>query len=387
MKIGINALFIRPGINGGTETYTRELVSHLGEMHTNDHFIVYGLDPQLASWCAPFSNFEYVQIAIRSSVPLRIVYEQTAFVRRVQRDGVDVLFCPGYVAPLAGNFPIVTTIHDMFAFVYPQYLSKARTIYWRIMLPLTMKRSNRIIAVSNNTAADICRFYPAYASKLRVIREAANELFRSANSKTQIAGDVPSSFLLGVSTLQPLKNLRNLLLGYAASRQEHGVEAHLILIGRDAMGTVASLAKELGIGRYVHLTGFVPFEDLLRYYRSAMAFVSASLYEGFGLPLLEAMTCGCPVLCSRTSIFQEIAGDAALFFDPLEPAEIGRSIAQIAFDARLREKLQLKGFENLARFSWKRAAEEVYEILCSVVLKKSGVPATESLATAKGRCL
>jgi len=378
MRIGIDALFIRPGINGGTETYTREMIRALGELGTDDEFIVYGVYPELGAWCSPYRNFRFVRIALGRSVPVRILYEQTVFVRRVKLDSIDVLFCPGYVSPLWGSFPVVTTIHDMLAYVYPQHLTKARTLYWRTMLPLTMRRSSRIITVSANTADDVRRYLPAHAGKVRIIKEAADARFCPANAGQETPSTAkPHAFLLAVSTLQPMKNVRNLLLGYADARQKHGLNADLVLVGRDAMGTVTSMAREFGIADRVRLTGFLPFAQLLHYYHSAVAFVSASLYEGFGLPVLEAMKCGCPVACSRTSIFQEVAGDAALYFEPLDKQEIGRCLAEIANDEGLRNRLRHKGLERAAGFSWKRAAEQLCDTLHSLSPKQAATTAAK----------
>ena len=368
MKIGINALFIRPGVNGGTETYTREMVKQFGAICTKDEFVLYGTDSQLADWCREYRNCEFREVGMQwKNVPYRIAYEQTAFAGKLRQDGIDVLFSPGYVTPLLGTFPTVTTIHDMFAYVYPQYLHRARVLYWRTMLPLSMRRSARVIAVSENTAADIRKYLPEFGDKVRVVREAAEDRFCPPDSQSRKPAGAPKvPYLLGVSTIQPFKNVPNLIRGYARARKDHGVMWDLVLIGRDAMGNVKSLAKELRISEHVHLTGYVETDELIRYYQCAEAFVSASVYEGFGLPVLEAMACGCPVVCARTSIFTEIAGDSALMFDPFDVAEIAERIAQLWRDPAEREELRRRGLAKAAEYSWARAATELHGIFHEV---------------------
>ncbi len=362
MKIGINALFIRPGINGGTETYTRELIRNFGALGLPDEFVVYGIYPEIADWCAPFGNFSFRRIPLVRSMPLRIVYEQTAYPRIVERDRIDVLFSPGYVGPLRGRFSSVVTVHDMFSFVCPQYLTRTRALYLRAMLPRGIKRSHAVIAVSETTAGDIVRFFPFAAAKLRVVQEAADERFRPGPAALADAG-LAEPYLLSVSTIWPVKNQANLIRGYAEARREFGVRHHLVMVGRDAMGTMQALAGDLGVSEFVHFTGFIPFEKLLAYYRSAAVFVAPSLYEGFGLPVLEAMACGCPVICSAIPVFKEVAGDAALSFEPLDTAGLASQIARLVSDTGLADSLRKKGLETARQYSWRSAAEQTYAVL------------------------
>ncbi|CAN5830004.1 glycosyltransferase family 1 protein [soil metagenome] len=382
MKIGINLLYIRPGINGGTETYAREMIAHLGALESEAEFIVYGLYPELRAWCEEFDNFRYHQVELPLlAVPARILYEQTAFVRLLERSGIDALFSPGYVTPLWGDFQKITTVHDMFGFVCPQHFSRARSLYWRSLIPSSVRSSDAVVAVSDTTAADIERFIPEARAKLHVLKESVRSDLtpgpsRGAGPPERPRSRLPERYILSVSTLKPIKNIATLLQAFAllGERYEGGVD--LVLVGRDELGSLRSLAEELGIGEHVHFAGYVPSEELPLYYRAAAAFVLPSHYEGFGLPTLEAQACDCPVICSRTPALVEVAGEAALFFDPRSPEELAAVLATLLRDDGLADRLRAAGQRNLERFSWADSAARLHALINVLVRNGSAADGT-----------
>jgi glycosyltransferase involved in cell wall biosynthesis len=373
MKIAVNLLYIRPGVNGGTETYAREMIAHLGALESDAEFVVYGLYPELRAWCEKFDNFRYqrVELPLRS-VAVRILYEQTAFVRLLERSGIDALFSPGYVTPLWGRFRRITTVHDMFAFVCPQHISRARALYWRVLIPWSVRRSDAVVAVSDTTAADIERFIPAARGKLHVLKESVRSDLSPASSSgaafTERPGlGLPERYILSVSTLKPIKNIATLLKAFALLRERDDAGVELVLVGREELRSLRRLAEDLGIVEHVHFAGYVPEDELPLYFRAAAVFVLPSHYEGFGLPALEAQACDCPVVCSRTPALVEVAGEAALFFDPGSATELAGALATLLRDAELADRLRAAGRSNLERFCWTSSAAGLHALIAALV--------------------
>lgn len=364
-RIGVNLLFVRPGLNGGTETYARDMTTHLIKAsESTSEIVIYASSSKLLSWFAEFPNVQFRAIdGLSKRVWLRIIYEQLFFSRVLERDEIDVLFSPGYVSPLWGKYLSIITIHDMFAFVCPQFISRPRSIYWRAMLPLSMNRANAVIAVSDTTANDIVRFFPDVRDKIKVIKESVSteveKSFRRA--KSQKPSRPPASpYILAVSTIKPIKNISKLVEAFALILQKCHVDLDLVLVGRDALGTIRDQAKRLGLDEKVILTGYVSDEELYDYYASASVFVLPSFYEGFGLPILEAMYCGCPVACSSAPALKEVGGDAAVYFDPNSTADMARAILD---GIEQRQELVRKGYLNLEKYSWMRGAEDLSKVI------------------------
>ncbi len=264
--------------------------------------------------------------------------------------------------PLRG-VPTVLTVHDLFFRHYPQYHKPLNRWYLNLTLKLYCTRATAIIAVSEYTRQDVIRTYGLPPEKVRVIYEAAAPVFHPQPpeevARVRQRYGLPESYILAVSTIEPRKNFTRLLKAFERLHAE-GLSDGLVIVGRKGWlyeeffrALEASPARQA-----VCFPGYVLDDDLPALYTGAQAFAFPSLAEGFGLPLLEAMSCGTPSVCANVTSLPEISGDAALLVDPLDVEAIAAALRQVVTDLSLRERLRIKGMERAASFTWERAAQE-----------------------------
>jgi glycosyltransferase involved in cell wall biosynthesis len=352
-RIGVNALYLIPGGVGGTEIYLRELLAAFASLDTvNEYFVFTNLETG-QDLTPRQANFHWKPQAVHAVYrPARILWEQTVLPLEVWRYNLDVLFNPGFTAPLLTRCPMVTTFHDLQHKRYPEYFRRFDLPFWRFLLWAAAHRSRRLIAVSEATRADLLRFYRIPEDRVTVIPHGVNpEFFRLDRSRIE-------PYLLCVSTLHPHKNIEGLVRAYARKPREQT----LILAGLRGFQTAAveALIADLGVAERVTIPGWLPREELMRLYERAHAFVYPSTFEGFGMPVLEAMAAGIPVACSDFPALREVAGDsdAVLYFDPLDEDAIAIALDRISTDTELRRKLAAAGPDRARPFSWRRAAEK-----------------------------
>ena len=273
--------------------------------------------------------------------------------------------------PLRG-VPTVLTVHDLIFRHLPQHHKRLNRWYLNMTLPLYCRRAGHIIAVSELTRRDLISSYRLPAEKITTVYEAADPQFRpqlaQACAAIRSRYNLPERFILFVSTLEPRKNLVRLLAAWEPLYQA-GVAPHLVIAGKQGWlyGEFAVALERSPARDGVILTGYFPDGDLPALYSAAEAFVFPSLFEGFGLPVLEAMACGTPVACSGSSTLPEVAGGAALFFDPEDVEAIRSALSEMLTHADLREDLRRRGLAQSERFSWERAGQEtlaVYRRVC-----------------------
>jgi len=259
--------------------------------------------------------------------------------------------------------PTVLTVHDLIFRHLPEHHKPLNRWYLRWALPLYCRRADRVIAVSEATRQDLLGAYDLPPEKVRVIHEAAAPRFRPTSDAEQAEVraryGLPARYLLFVGTLEPRKNLTRLLRAWTALRRR-GEVPPLVLVGARGWLIDAFFAalERSACREDVILPGYVADGDLPAVYGGATAFVFPSLYEGFGLPPLEAMACGTPVACSNVSSMPEVVGDAAVTFDPRDGAAMTEALRRIVRDADLRAELRTRGVQRAAQFSWARAARE-----------------------------
>jgi glycosyltransferase involved in cell wall biosynthesis len=267
--------------------------------------------------------------------------------------------------------PTVLTVHDLIFLQTPEHHKPLNRWYLRWTLPLYCRRADHIIAVSETTRRDLIAAYDLPPEKISVIYEAADPRFYpqppAVQSQIRAAYGLPDQYLLYVGTIEPRKNLERLLAAWAPLYRSGDCPA-LVIIGKRGWlseGFFAAL-EDSPARQGVLLTGYVPDQDLPALYSSATTFVWPSLYEGFGLPPLEAMACGSPVVCSNASSLPEVVGDAALLFNPENTDELRERLRYVVRDEALRRDLRARGLARAAAFSWQRTAEEtvrVYEMV------------------------
>jgi glycosyltransferase involved in cell wall biosynthesis len=328
---------------GGTEIYLRELLAALGRIDSaNDYFIFANLETT-ADLVPKQANFHWKPQAVHAkSRPARILWEQFALPIETARYKLDVLFNPGFTGPLLGRCPSVTVFHDLQHKRHPEYFRWFDLPFWKLLLWVSAHRSRRLIAVSEATRADLHRYYRLPAERVIAVHHGVDQALRSLPPSSE------EKILLCVSTLHPHKNLDRLIRAYARRKPEF----KLVIAGMRGFyaDAIYKLIAELGVADSVTITGWIAREELYKLYARAHAFVYPSTFEGFGMPVLEAMAAGIPVACSDIPPLREVAGDAALFFDPGSEEAISTALDRIISDSQLRRDLAATGRDSREAF-------------------------------------
>lgn len=365
MRIGIDATAL-PRQRLGAANYTVCLTRELLEASAADEFVIF-TKPAQSGLFGTAKNATLVAAALPFRT-YRLAWEQLALPGLAQRYRLDLLHSPHYTVPLALGCPSVVTFHDMSFFLYPRTHQLYRKVFFRTMIPWAARRASAIIAPSQSTRADIVRLLRVPQDQVRVVHHGVAPVFHPVPESLACAEllkkyGLRRPYLLYVGNLEPRKNVPALLRAYNQLLQE-GLSASLVLAGtRGWIDTpIGETVRKLGLGERVRFLGYVEQEDLPTLYSSAAAFVYPSLYEGFGLPVLEAMACGAAVVTSNTSSMAEIAGDAALLVDPLDVGALAQALSKILRDPRLGADLRRRGIERAKGFTWERAAVRTLEV-------------------------
>jgi len=353
MRIGVNALYLIPGGVGGTETYLRALLSALAKLDPVNEYFVFTNRETGADLVPRQSNFHHEPQGLRAvNRVARLVWEQTLLPLAAARRGIEVMFNPGFTSPIICGRPQVTVFHDLQHKRHPEYFRWFDLPAWNFFLYWSARVARTVLADSNATAADLERFYGLRGSKVRTVPLGVGPEFFTVAERRR-----PEPFILGVSTLHPHKNLDGLLRAFALFRKTQP-EYRLVVCGLHGFFTteLQALRGELGLGESVQFPGWIPKADLLDLYARASAFIYPSRFEGFGLPVLEALAAAVPSACSRVEPLDSIAGEAALKFDPSDVAEIAACMEQLVTDGALRDRLALAGPARAAEFTWRATA-------------------------------
>jgi glycosyltransferase involved in cell wall biosynthesis len=299
------------------------------------------------------------------AAPMYSLREQWRVARAIP-SGTDLFWAPHYNIPLAHRGRLLVTLHDLLHLAMPEFVPGVhRRAYARVVFAAVRRRAAHLICVSEFTASEAMRLLDLPAARMTVVHQGVDEAWFHPPA-TPLEPERP--FLLYIGNVKPHKNLRRLVEAFAALRDE--IPHHLLLVGRregliTADTEVARLAGPLG--ERVRFTGEVDDAALRRYLGAADALVLPSLYEGFGLPALEAMAAGCPVLASTAASLPEVCGDAALYFDPRSTAELVEAIRRLVRDPALGEELRERGAARARRFTWERCARETGAVLDGVL--------------------
>jgi glycosyltransferase involved in cell wall biosynthesis len=268
--------------------------------------------------------------------------------------------------PLCG-VPTVLTVHDMIFTLFPQHQKRLNFWYLNATMPLYCRRADAIVTVSESSKRDIVKHYGLVSNKITVIYEAASPEFvpapESVVEQARSRYGLPDQFLIHVGTIEPRKNLTRLIEALQCLRDE-GLTIPLVVTSAKGWlyDSFFRRLEELEIRNTVHFTGYVPAADLPVLYNAATVAALPSVYEGFGLPMLEAMACGTPVVSSSASCLPEIGGDAACYFDPYSVEEMANAIRDVWADTDLQAEMRHRGLAQASRFSWARAAEETLAV-------------------------
>jgi glycosyltransferase involved in cell wall biosynthesis len=365
---------------GGIGRYVQELIGALVALDEDADYTLFcnrvrkgkaGAEPRLAP---PLHGLPRLTTALGDK-PWRLSV-LLAHLLRMPQDrlfaGVDLFHATDHVLPYLAGVRTVFTLHDLTFRLCPETHSPANRWYLTVMMGRFLRAAGAIVAVSECTRRDAMRLYGLEESQVRVIYPGVGPQFRPADPGEVAAirrrYGLPEQLILYVGTIEPRKNLPVLLRAYSALRQR-GCEHHLAIVGREGWRSHGfwQTLRDLGLDGEVLMPGYVPDADLPALYAAAEVFVFPSLYEGFGLPVLEAMACGTPVVCSAASSLPEVAGQAALLVPPKDVGALAGAIERLLGDPALRARLRAEGLARARRFTWEaaaRATQEVYAGLC-----------------------
>ncbi len=377
MRIGINALFMIPGIVGGSETILRNLISKLASIDHDNEYVLFTNMENSGSFNLEEPNFLEVRCPIPARFrPARILWEQFILPIQCRRHKIDLLHSPGYVSPITLPCPSVVSILDMNYFFFPQDWSKLALLSLKILVPLSARSSREIIALSQSSKRDVVKALKIPEDRINVTYMGVDKIFHPHHTRPEILKiknrmGIKGNFILSVANSHPHKNLRRLLQAYHILRKDRGITHQLLLAGnpgRDHLELMRTVRK-LGIDQEVIFTGYLPGHQMPLVYQAADLFVFPSLYEGFGLPILESMACGTPVVSSNAASLPEVVGKAGILVDPYDIDEMAEAMYRVLSDKSVAEELTKRGLEQSKKFSWTETARKTLAIYEKVMIR------------------
>lgn len=365
MRIAIDAHAVGTGL-GGNESYATNLIEALAAIDSVNEYTLYVTRREAV---AKFSN-RWPNFAVRQTRPhtplIRIPLTLSAELRK---NPVDVLHVQ-FTAPPFAPCPVVVSIHDLSFEHLPETFNRRSRAQLRLTVRRSARKATQILALSEHTRADIISTYGISPDRVTAIPLAAADRFRPITDERELQRvrhtyEIAGDYILTVGSIQPRKNLNRLISAYVRLHQdERRALPKLVIVGRQAwlFGETLRAIRESGFSDSIILTGYVPDADLPALYSGARCFVYPSFFEGFGLPPLEAMKCGVPVIAGNRTSLVEVVGDAGLLVDPLDPAAIAQALSRVLNEPNLREELSLKGLSRSSLFDWKDTAKRTLEV-------------------------
>jgi glycosyltransferase involved in cell wall biosynthesis len=374
MKFSVDAHAIGRHLTGN-EVYVRNLLNEFAALDSESEFVTYLSTDDASPWVpARFSSRR-----VSTNPFVRLGFELS---RNLRQDRPDLLHVQ-YTAPLACPVPVVVSVHDVSFLEHPEFFPRYRALQLRWSVSRTIRSAAKILTLSDFSREAIQRAYSVDPDDIVVASLAAGLDFRPLHIDNAVDAvrsrfQLPAPFILSVGDLQPRKNQIGLIHAFAELVKNYPQLRHrLVLAGKETWFApkVRQAARESGVGDRIRFLGFVTDKDLLYLYNACDLFVFPSFYEGFGLPILEAMACGRAVTCSNTSAMPEVADGAAILFDPYSSSEMTRAMADLLRDAELRARMERLGQQRAAHFSWQQSARKTLEVYYAVAERnRRGVP-------------
>jgi len=367
VKVGINLLFLLPGVVGGTETYATNLLQAVAKISDSFQYLVFINKEIRTSRLFHETSFQLVRCPIRASVrAMRYAWEQFVLPLQAKKCRLDLLHSLGYVQPLRLPCKSVVTIHDLNFHNLARWMPKRKRVVLRYFVTQSAKKADHIITVSEFSKRQIVEIVGVPEEKVTVTYNAPKQRVCQVQPFEIIAEQfgLRRPYILALSSSSPHKNMVSLLKAFAILRRKGFSDLRLVIAGHPPKDkqSLGPLLEDHNLRDAVVFTGYVPDEALPSLYAHAEAFVFPSVYEGFGIPVLEAFLYGAPVVCSNAAALPEIAGDAACYFDPMAVEEITATISCLLQDEALRRSLVKKGKARLAQFTWEETARKTLEV-------------------------
>ncbi len=357
-RIGIDGSALIKDCPTGVEVMSRELITALIKQDRDNQYFVYAPKP------LPEEILRFPNVTGRVGKIVRF-WTQTLLPRMIKRDNLDVFWSPSNILPRAVKCKTLATIHDLAFMRFPRcYRIKDWFLSW-LTAYRAVKYATSIMTVSRQTKQDLVHYFDASLDQIKVIYCALPYTHQQANPQDiKHKYNLPDTFLLSVGRIEPRKNPTNIILAFKMIAPEFP-DLHLVFVGPPTsyLRKVQSLIDRSGLHSRVHLLGFVPLDDLFTIYQMAQVLVFPSLYEGFGIPILESWAARTPVVTSNVGATKEVAEDAAALVDPSSPRDIAEKIKNLLKDETIRAKYIQAGTSRLQHFSWKHSAGRLKDIL------------------------
>lgn len=392
MRIAIDTTAL-PRQPVGAGKYIIELVRALGilekERPSGHEFIVFAHQhgqaliaggqeqlPDPGTPAGPTSGLRWVVLPEKSPAQ-RLIWEQTAFPWLLRRLGVDLLHSMHYTRPAFLPCASVVTFHDMTFFLYPHLHTRAKRLFFPRAIRFSARRADALLAISESTRQDAIRLLHIPPEKITATPLGVTPQFRPITDPEKLQAvreryNLPEHFLLYVGLVEPRKNLPLLLRAYDCLVREQGDIPPLVIVGRPGWGYAEVLAEieRRGLKEKVHFTGYLPLEELPIVYNLADIFIYPTIYEGFGLPPLEALACGAPVITSAVSSLPEHIGKAGLLVPPQDEGALAQAIGSVLSDPALAIRLKRLGPQQASQFTWQRTAQETLQVYQRVLANR-----------------
>lgn len=380
MKIGIEGQRLFRTKKHGMDMVALELIKNLQEIDKENEYVIF-VKPDEDKCLKDTGNFKIVELG-GGPYPL---WEQWALPRAAKKYGCDILHCTSNTAPVFSRIPLVVIVHDIIYLESISIFKKAGTwyqklgnMYRRWVVPSVVKRSKKVVTVSNYEKERIAKFFDMDSSRLSAIYNGVGPHFKKISDQNYLKEikskyNLPDHFMFFLGNTDPKKNTAGVLKAFADFNIQSEQQFKLLMLDYDE-GALQSLLAEIGhpeIREDIQLTGYVPNIEMPAIINQCEVFLYPSMRESFGIPILEGMACGVPVITSNTSSMPEIAEDAAHIVDPRKPEQITEGIIKILADEDYRNLLVEKGLERSKYFSWKRMAEENLKLYGELQTKKS----------------
>ena len=372
MKIGISLLSARTP-RTGVENVAFNLLTQLSAIESDDEYVVYA-DRRNVPWISDLSNrFRVIDVAV-SNRRAPWIWEHLFFLNSSYPKEVDVVHLPigGGVVGYGGKF--VLTIHDLIRYSHRELVNLRRHLLWRLWCKENLKKAAKIITVSEYVKKDILREFPVPSDRIRVVYNGVNQRFMPC-ARTQAFRDkynLPEHYVLFVGTTSPNKNIKRAIDAITTVREKYSLTHKLIVVGQagEDDAELKRYASSNNLRTSVSFLNYVDDEDLVQMYSNADLFLFPSLTEGFGIPPLEAMRCGIPVVASASSSLPEVLGNAAIWVNPLSVESISEGVAIALLNKEARSHAIAAGFSRAAQFSWEKMAGETLNVYHEAALSQ-----------------
>ena len=378
MKIAIEGQRLLRIKKHGMDMVALELINELQKIDSENEYVIFVKPDEDVNAIKETANFKIVKLA-GGPYP---TWEQIALPKAALKEGCDILHCTSNTAPVVSNIPLVTTLHDIIYMESISLLGKSGTwyqkfgnMYRRLIVPKIVKKSDKIITVSKFERNRISEFFklPKDDKRLVAIYNGVTEHFKKIDDEVELDRvkqlyKLPDNFLFFLGNTDPKKNTPGVLKAFSDYLKKTGDDMYLVMLDYEesALNSILADIGDTDLKSRIILTGYVINTDLPAIYNLCKIFLYPSLRESFGIPMLEAMRCGVPVITSNTSSMPEVSGNAAFIIDPYKPNEITNAIIELINNEELRTDLIQKGIKQSKKFSWRNMAKEVLSLYKTV---------------------